>query len=478
MNSIRRYLFRTLALSLALITVLSVTATYLITNHELEEILDAQLSLTAREIMSFLPDQPTPQDYQRLAERLDQGDASAQLYPASGITSQTSAHHPTAHLYHHEERKLTIGLWDNQARPLVIGPRWHSDDESIAAPQSEGFAWIEYQGKRWRSFTVFDAQSDLWLRLGIEHHFLEEIVERVSLNHLWPMLLLLPLTLVMMLYLIRRGLDPIRQLSRQVHDRNADDLGRIELPVPKELHDLRSALNEFIARLDKTLEGERRFTADAAHELRTPLAAMKIHLDNAEAGERDALPKAQRGIARLQRVVDQLLTLARVDRKQFADWQHLDLRPLLFELVAESWPLAEARQQQLYMHDIPSVYIDGNAVELGILIRNLLDNALRYTPDGGRIDVALHQDSSSTTLTIQDSGPGIPEDQLATVTERFRRASDQSTTGSGLGLSIAMALAARHGAILSLTNADRGGLIVRLIWPSTQMSSDTQPRTP
>jgi len=467
MTSIRRYLFRTLAVTLAIITVLAVTAAYLISRHELEEILDAQLSITGRGLMAMLPDAPTPADYRQLSIWLNQRKASSRLYPASHALDDPLADQPDAgpgQTYHHEERKMGVGIWNAEGERLLLGPGWHKGEAGMDAPSDTGFEWVAFDDNRWRVFSLHDAQRGLWLRLGIEQEFFTDIVERVALNHLWPMLLLLPIALWWMLRLIRRGLAPIGQLSRQVQDRSADDLSHIELEVPHELRGLRGALNDFIARLSETLEKERRFTADAAHEMRTPLAGVKIHLDNALAGETNALPKARQGIERLQRVVEQLLTLARVDRRQFAATEPVDLRPLVLDLAAELWPLANARGQTLKIHDTPPAVIAGNAIELGILIRNLLDNALRYTPDGGRVDVRLVHSGEGTSLTIQDTGPGIPEAQLKTVTERFRRASDQRTTGSGLGLSIAVALAERHDATLTLANATDGGLIARLCW--------------
>lgn len=467
-TSIRRYLFRTLSITLVVLTVLLVTAAWLISRHELVEILDAQLGITARGLMASLPDQPSADDYSRLANWLDQEDDRARLYPAAGNVDRSTSPHWTGRLFHHEERKLGLGLWNASGQPLLIGPGWQTPDDAMKAPEHEGLVWERFGDNRWRVLSIFDPQRDIWIRLGIEQEFLDHIMMRIAANHLWPMLLMLSLALWWILRLIRKGLTPIDQLSFQVENRSAETLQHIDVRSPRELHGLQSALNDFIERLKQTLDHERRFTADAAHELRTPLSIVKIHLDNALAGEVSALPKARQGIERLQRVVEQLLILARLDRQQFAASEPMDLRLVVLDLAAELWPLAQARNQQLEILSPMPAMINGNTTEVGILVRNLLDNAMRYTPDGGQIDVALTRHQNNIILMIKDTGPGIPEELLPTITDRFHRASDQTTSGSGLGLSIVVALARRHGALLSLVNADDGGLIATLEWPAAR----------
>ncbi|WP_027962682.1 ATP-binding protein [Halomonas halodenitrificans] len=466
MISIRRYLVRTLAITLIAVSALSVVAAYLISQHELEEILDAQLSLEARIMASFLPDSPNTEVYRALSRQLSQPDHPAQLYDdlLTDTTAQTSA----AALFHHEEKKVGLGFWNAQGRPLMMGPRWH-ETSAFPAPREEGFRWVDYEGRRWRVFSLFDSNSETWLRIGLQQRFHQSIVNRITINHLWPMLLMMPLALWLMMRAIRRGLTPIEQLSRQVRGRDQTDLSPISLSVPRELDGLHRALNDFITRLGEALQKERRFTADAAHELRTPLAGLKIQLDNAVEGEAASLDKARIGIERLQRVVEQLLILARLDQRQQHNVEKIDVGLLVEDLAAELWPLAESRGQTLEIAGTTRAweepcYVTANATELGILIRNLLDNAMRYTPDEGRVTVSLDKVPQGLQLIIRDTGPGIPEALLGSVTQRFRRASSQSISGSGLGLSIAVALAKRQHAELKLRNHERGGLEVRLEW--------------
>lgn len=462
MTSIRRYLARTLALILTIATGLTVTAAYLITDHELEEILDAQLSLQSRIVAGLITPTTSIDVYRRITERLQQPESAARLYSDEGA-DWVAPGKAQGELFHEEERKLTIGFWNADGSPRLLGAQWN-DEGPFPAPREEGYRWLTYDDQQWRVFSMFDAASDTWIQMGVRRTFLEEIVERVTVNNLLPMLILLPLLLWLMARIIRRGLAPIGVLSSQVEGRDARDLRQIETRVPRELDGLRQSLNDFIARLEETLERERRFTADAAHELRTPLAALRIHLDNARAGEEHALKKAYIGVERLQRVVEQLLVLARLDRSSAAPVAPVNVYSIVVELAADLWPLAHARQQHLVLKGLTRLDVRADPVEMGILLRNLLDNALRYTPEGGSIEVELRKQGGSPQLVVRDTGPGIPDELLGKVTERFRRAADQRTTGSGLGLSIVVELASRQQARLTLKNRQPHGLEASLTW--------------
>lgn len=471
MISIRRYLTRTMAWVLAAATALIVTAAYLITNHELEEILDAQLSLQSRIVSGLITPAMTAEEYARIAYRLAQPDHPVQLYQ-DGAPLPPPADAVNAPLYHEEERKLAIGLWHDDGSPLLIGARWN-EQGAFPAPHEVGYRWVDYDDHGWRVFSVYNDASDTWISMGVRRSFLREIAQRVALNNLLPMLIILPLLVWLMARIIRRGLNPIDMLSRDVAARNDRQLSFIDTAVPLELNGLQDSINAFIARLRETLARERRFTADAAHELRTPLAGLKIHLDNARAGESASLDKAYTGVARLQRVVEQLLVLARLDRHDAQQAQDIDIYPLVLELIAELWPWAQARGQTLEVTGLATLRVCADPVEMGILVRNVLDNALRYTPEGGRVTLELSSGEDEARLVVRDTGPGIPVALLTRVTERFRRAADQRTTGSGLGLSIVLELAQRQQARLSLANRDPQGLEVSLAWPVMARASAT-----
>ncbi|WP_110692089.1 ATP-binding protein [Salinicola halophyticus] len=461
MTSIRRYLNVTLVGVLLVVMGLAVTAAYLITRHEMEEIFDAQLSLQARVVSALVDTETTPQRYEAIAEQLSQPGHFARWYGQTGSLLDKIGH---PRRYVHEEGMLSLGFWDAEQRPILMGPRWHGDDEAFPAPHDVGYRWQRFDGHRWRVFSM-PIEGGRWLSVGLREAFQNELSNKVAIGNFVPLLLALPILIWLIARLIRRGLKPIDHLSRQVETRDEKDLRPIAVAVPRELQTLRGELNDFIARLGQTLERERRFTADAAHELRTPLAAMKIHLDNARYGEPGALDKAYNGVERLQRVVEQLLLLARLEfHQERPASQTTSLPALVMDLAADLWPLAESRQQTLEIAESDPVSVSGNLTELEILVRNLMDNALRYTPEGGEVVVAMGIENRHPWLTIADSGPGIPEALLDAVTQRFQRASDQRISGSGLGLAIAVEIAQRQQLTMTLANREAGGLEVRLDW--------------
>ncbi|WP_251976570.1 ATP-binding protein [Salinicola avicenniae] len=461
MTSIRRYLNLTLAGVLIVVMALAVTAAYLVTRHEMEEIFDAQLSLQARIVSALVDVNTTADEYAAIAEQLSQPDHFARWYDQTdNVVSRVSE----PRLYFHEERMLSLGFWDAARRPVLMGARWNEAGESFPPPPSEGHRWVDYDGDHWRVFSM-PIEGQRWVSVGIRQSFQDELSNKVAIGNFVPLLLALPVLIWLIARLIRRGLKPIDHLSRQVQTRDENDLKAIRVAVPRELQPLRSALNDFIERLGQTLERERRFTADAAHELRTPLAAMKIHLDNARYGEPEALDKAYNGIERLQRVVEQLLLLARLDLNgERPQPQTLALQTLVLDLAADLWPLAESHDQSLIVEEGAAVAVRANPTELGILLRNLMDNALRYTPPGGEVRVAMGVEQGHPWLSIADTGPGIPDALLEAVTQRFQRAADQRISGSGLGLAIAVEIAERQRLSLMLANQESGGLIVRLRW--------------
>lgn len=461
MTSIRRYLNFTLAGVLLGVIALAVTAAYLITRHEMEEIFDAQLSLQARIVSALVDGDTTPSEYAAIADQLSQPGHFARWY---GQTETLISKVSNPKLYEHEERMLSLGFWNAEHQPILMGARWNDADSAFSAPRKEGHRWVDYDDHRWRVFSM-QIDGGRWVSVGLRDSFQEELSNKVAWGNFVPLLLALPVLLWLIARLVRRGLRPIDQLSSQVQARDEKDLRPIRVAVPRELQTLRGALNDFIERLGRTLDRERRFTADAAHELRTPLAAMKIHLDNARFGEPSALDKAYNGIERLQRVVEQLLLLARLDiQTEQPRAEPVSLSLLVMDLAADLWPLAESQHQALDIEKDSEVVVRGNPTELGILIRNLMDNALRYTPEGGRISVAMGVEHEHPWLAISDSGPGISEAFLDAVTQRFQRASDQRLSGSGLGLAIAAEIAERQRLSLTLANRPEGGFRARLSW--------------
>ncbi|MFC0269198.1 ATP-binding protein [Kushneria aurantia] len=472
MTSIRRYLTRAVLGLVLAGAIVAGAAAWLVTRHEMEEIFDAQLAQFGRILTAMLDIDMDASDYRELAERMSQPGHLARFYNM-GDNIDPRAILPDSpdvqpRRYHHEERMLSLGFWNADGSPRMLSAEWN-DSGPFPAPAHNGYRWVDYGGERWRVFSLFDSQHNVWVSTGLRSDFKQELANKILLGNSLPFLLIMPLLGMALWWVIRRGLRPIDRLSAEVARRYHQDLTRIEGTPPQELRGLRDSLNAFIERLRLTLERERRFTADAAHELRTPLAGLKVHIDNAgSAGDEEyrvSLDKAHSGIERLQRVVEQLLTLARVERDPPRRLEPVDLYPIATQLAGELWPLADQRRQQLEVSGCETLWVRAEPTELGVLIRNLVDNALRYTPDGGSVTLHLSRDEACATLSVLDNGPGVPEASLERITERFHRASHR-TTGSGLGLAIVSELAQRQRATLSIVNRTPHGLAVRLSWPA------------
>ncbi|MAM58931.1 MAG: sensor histidine kinase [Salinicola sp.] len=461
MKSIRRYLNITLAGVLFVIMGLAGAAAYYMTRHEMEEIFDAQLSVQARIVSSLVGVHTTSDEYAMIARQLSQPGHFARWFDPSNRFTRKPI---DLSLYDDEERMLSMGFWDPKGRPILMGARWNEPDRAFPVPDKTGHRSQYYDGNWWRIFSLH-LDDGRWISIGLRETFQSELANKIAMGNLAPLLFALPILFILIAHFVRRGLKPIGQLSRQVEARDEKDLSTIHMWVPLELEALHRALNDFISRLASTLERERRFTADAAHEMRTPLAAMKIHLDNARHGETSSLDKAYQGVERLQRVVEQLLLLARLDiSDESLSGEKVKLSGVILELVADVWPQAEAREQVLSVGDCASVWVLSNKTELGILIRNLLDNALRYTPASGEVAVNWGVESARAWVTIEDSGPGIPDDMIDLVKQRFQRNANQSISGSGLGLAIVVEIAERQRITLTLENRPSGGLSARLDW--------------
>ncbi|WP_175105298.1 sensor histidine kinase, partial [Pararobbsia alpina] len=299
---------------------------------------------------------------------------------------------------------------------------------------------------------------------------------RLAARTLWPLALLLPGALILVLVVVSRGLRPVHALSRALGARSANVLHPIDPPehVPVELRPLVDGLNDLLRRLDLALQGQRTFIADAAHELRSPLTALQLQLQLAVragtvSGDPAVLAKLDERLKRTIHLVNQLLTLAREDAAMNALTASFDLHALAAQIVADASILAEQKQIDLGLEpsglaaDTASCQIDGESHAIGVLLGNLVDNAIRYTPRGGKVDVSIERDGHGVCIEVSDNGPGIEEGEIERVFDRFYRGEGVTQLGSGLGLAIARQIALRHRATLSIRKRSHaGGLVVRV----------------
>ena len=339
----------------------------------------------------------------------------------------------------------------------------------------EGFAEPKVDGRRWRVFVVRGDAGRFEVQVGQRQDKRLDILEELA-EALWlPVAGILLLLALVCWLLIGRGLQPLRRTAHQIAAKTPDDLAQVALAgQPRELLPIVGALNGVLARLDAALQAERRFTADAAHELRTPLAGLHMHvqlLGRQHPALAAPFAKLRQDIARLTALVDSLLTLARLDplaRGQLGRQQVL-LAPLLEGVLTLHAQDAARRGIALALHcaperEVETVQADPRMLE--IMLRNLVENALRYCPEGSRVEIALEWHAGRVRIAVRDNGPGVDEAHRARLTERFFRVLGQGQGGSGLGLSIVRRIAELHGIALGFgTGLDGRGLGVTLDLP-------------
>lgn len=328
---------------------------------------------------------------------------------------------------------------------------------------------LEHDDDEWRLVWLTTPDGHYRIVVGQEWDYRNDMALDIVSAQLTPWLIALPLMLVLLIWLVTAELAPLRKLAQKLQRRPPGDNSRLETqPLPLEVRPLVEALNQLFERTEAFMQRERRFTSDAAHELRSPLAALKVQAEVAQLAENDpqvreqALNHLHQGIDRASRLVEQLLTLSRLDSLAgLNDVQAVSLQKLLQESVMDAWHAAQREHVdiRLQMQEQP-VIRRGQPLLLGLMLRNILDNAVRYSPAGSIVQVVL----SEYALEIIDNGPGVNPEHLTSLGERFFRPPGQLKTGSGLGLSIVSRIATLHGMQAAFGNAENGGFRVCISW--------------
>jgi two-component system, OmpR family, sensor kinase len=338
-----------------------------------------------------------------------------------------------------------------------------------------GFSTAITSEGRWRMFGV-QAPTKV-IQVAQPMRVREHQAVELALRTLTPFVLLMPMLVIFIWFAVGHSLEPLRRLTSLVQSRKVTALDPLPAgSLPGEVQPLVGALNDLLRQLGAALERERGFLADAAHELRTPLTALHLQMGTLaratnEAERADAMEKLSAGVQRAIRLVEQLLSLARQEPRADMARRRLRFDDLAREVVAEMVPLADARKIDLGISASQPAYVLGDSEALRTLVRNLVDNAVRYTPIGGRIDVSVQDadapgTSHGAVLRLVDTGPGIPPDERQRVFDRFYRRPGTSPPGSGLGMAIVKAIADAHGAAIALdTDPNTRGLSVTVSFP-------------
>jgi two-component system OmpR family sensor kinase len=332
-----------------------------------------------------------------------------------------------------------------------------------------GYADVRVAGEGWRTYGLQTLEGVIQIAQPLRVR--EAFASAAALRAVLPLLLLLPILGAAVVGVVGSGLSPLRRLATEVQQRDVHSLTPVATErLPQEVAPLVDALNRLLLRLHAAFQAQRAFVADAAHELRSPLTAVRLELqllDRApdEDARREARANLGAAVERAIHLVEQLLTLARSDpREESGAWSRISLERAAAEGIADANSLAQARRIDLGFEAEPAA-VQGDPEALRILVRNLVDNAVRYTPEGGQVRVSTHDQDSGATLEVVDTGPGIPPADRERAFDRFYRRSNAPEGGSGLGLAIVKAIADRHGAQIRLDDAPDGGLKVTVAFP-------------
>lgn len=445
-GSLRWRLLARVSLATLLIWALAALLSYRQARHEVQELMDGQMVKTARLLLAQVGEDT------RALEKLP-----TNMDTLRGVKKRRS------------ELALEYQISDANGNVLLRS----TNAPATPVVSTLGHANIIHNGQPWRSLIMETADGRYRVQVVLSIHSRDREALEIARKTVMPLALFMPLVIVLIYFSVRRGLKPLDDLAAEVAARSPENLS---LLTPRttllETRPLVDALNRLFNRLTATLENERRFTADAAHELRTPLAALKVQAQVAMATRnpeqhQHALAQVIAGADRTTRLVEQLLRLARLDPLQkLPDLQVIDLGALASQTIEEANQTATARNLHLQM-EIPAtaLTIRGDRDLLHVALRNLIDNALRYTPEGGSVTVSVSEQDDTIRLQVTDNGHGVPADELPRLAERFYRGRDVEAEGSGLGLAIVRRIAELHGARFEIDNLAAGGFVAGLYWP-------------
>ena len=324
-----------------------------------------------------------------------------------------------------------------------------------------GLSTQKYQNKQWRFYAINVNQETIQAAQSLRLR--KNTIKETAISLMASQLLFIPVLVLLIFFAIRKALTPLTALTSDVQSRQSSNLSPFSFEkIPSEIKPLVLSLNTFMDKVSDTISLLKRFTSDAAHELRTPITALKLQLtlvEKANSNEErvSAIQNLKAGIVRSEQLVSQLLTLARIEpNHQIRQLKPLNLLALVKESIQDLLPLAHEKSIDLGITIGEEAEITGVQHEIKVLINNILDNAIRYTPNDGKVDASLILNSNHIIFEVRDTGPGIRNDDFERVFERFYRGENKDTIGSGLGLSIVKEIATQHSADIQLTNLNPG----------------------
>ncbi|MCG7200560.1 ATP-binding protein [Marinobacter pelagius] len=462
-------LTRTLTLlvtsTVLLIALIAAVWSYIESNHELEELFDAELAQSTRIVQGLVRHLVDTQSLEQLGQTLSET-LQPPLAGNATVDFETDEDEilpgGTGHKY---EKKLAFEVWTPDRKPLLDTLK--ADDAEGLVP---GYAWAESSGFRWRTFTLQDPATGFWIRTAQREDIREELSQELALGNVLPLLIALPLLLVAASAAIQVGFRPLRRLERPIRHMAPERIHPLDdRQAPREVAGLVHAVNGLLKRLNQALERERRFSADAAHELRTPLAALRLNLEKACGDDPDRFADLIFSVDRMVHLVEQMLLLNRVDSGTDFTPEYHNLSEILEQSIADVAPLALRKDIDPVLEDetVQALACCHGAL-INTLMRSLLANAIQYSPEHTTITTRLAASGEGYHISVCDQGPGIPAAERERALSRFVRLDQRLGGGAGLGLAIARRIAELHGGQLTLSDRPDGqsGLCVNIWLPA------------
>jgi two-component system sensor histidine kinase QseC len=456
-------LTRTLALivtsNVFVILLFAALWSYYESNHELDELFDAELAQSSRIVEGLVRYLAGIQSQGELSRTLEQTLQLPEDLMQQGRRFGVILPDGAGHLY---EKKLAFEVW-SPAGERLLDTLDASDSQNLQA----GFSWVESAGYRWRTFTMQDVETGYWIRTGQREDIRQELSRNLAIGNLLPLLLSLPLLALAIIAGIRWGFRPLRRLEASVRTMDPIKIHTLDpREAPREVSGLVDAVNRLLQRIDQTMERERRFSADAAHELRTPLAALRLNLERIRKpvpGNEDSLISA---VDRMSHLVDQMVMLSRVDAGMDFEPEYQSLEQIVEQSIADVTPLAlQKRIEPTLENRAGAALCRCQAALISTLMRSVLANAIQYSPQGTEVNTTIDSEQGGYRIRICDQGPGIPGTERERALDRFSRLDQRLGTGAGLGLTIASRIVELHGGLLELEDRADGqpGLCVT-VW--------------
>lgn len=463
-SSIRKFLLINLLLAITITTTLTAIGNYYLDQKDIQDHLDTLMAVSALSYEALLGDDLHQRPLLKIQDALET------------IPHRINTYYQKQFLNDEPQEnyldRFNFQVWTNGGKLLL-----HSSTAPKVPLTSEtdGFSDKNISDQDWRVFTTYNDKAGVRTVLAERYDTRNELGHRIAQDDLYIMLLTFPLSGLLIWIIIGRGLDSLEKVAEEVANRAPTHLEPVDLhEVPEEIKPVIDELNKLFFRLKEGFEREKRFAADAAHELRTPLAALKaqaqVALNSNDIEEKNqALQKLIASVNRSTHIVQQLLTMSKLvpEATHLQEEDEVNLEKLTRDILVMLAPIAVEKHIELeFDHEDNIPQILGNATALGILIRNLVDNAIRYSNENGRIMVQLLKQNNEVILEVRDNGPGIPPELQARVFERFFRVLGNKSPGSGLGLAIVQQICELHGGRVILASPEVGnGLIVRVYLP-------------